>query len=59
MDEAHRVLEGGSFNVWVYGRRQGLTLLANNALRGMTTNIWITDSLYSFVMKSGGLMNEF
>ena len=40
MDEAHRVLaSGGSFNVWVYGRRQGLTLLANNALRGMTTNM--------------------
>ena len=40
MDEAHRVLiSGGSFNVWVYGPRQGLTLLANNALRGMTTNM--------------------
>ena len=40
MDEAHRVLaSGGSFNVWVYGRRQGMTLLANNALRGMTTNM--------------------
>ena len=40
MEEAHRVLtSGGSFNVWVYGRRQGMTLLANNALRGMTTNM--------------------
>ena len=36
MNEAHRVLvSGGSFNVWVYGARQGLTLLANNALRGI------------------------
>ena len=40
MNEANRVLgSGGSLSVWVYGPRQGLTLLANNALRGMTTNM--------------------
>ena len=38
MEEAHRILgSGGTLNLWVYGPRQGLTLLVNNALRGMTT----------------------
>ena len=30
---------GGSLSVWVYGPRQGLTLMINNALRGATTNM--------------------
>lgn len=40
MTESHRVLaSGGTFHVWVYGPRQGATLLVNNALRGMTTHM--------------------
>jgi SAM-dependent methyltransferase len=31
------VRPGGQLAVWVYGHRQGVTLLASNALRGMTT----------------------
>ncbi len=31
------VRPGGQLAVWVYGHRQGATLLASNALRGMTT----------------------
>ena len=40
LQEAHRVLlSGGTLSLWVYGPRQGLTLLINNALRGATTNM--------------------
>lgn len=31
------VRAGGQVSVWVYGPRQGVTLLASNAIRGMTT----------------------
>ena len=30
---------GGSLSLWVYGPRQGMTLMINNALRGMTTSM--------------------
>ena len=46
MEESHRTLSsGGSFHVWVYGPRQGITLLVNNALRGMTTHMSHEDLL--------------
>ena len=40
LEAANNVLKpGGSLSLWVYGPRQGLTLMVNNALRGMTTNM--------------------
>lgn len=40
LKEAHRTVKaGGSFGIWVYGPRQGFTLLINNALRGMTNHM--------------------
>ena len=30
---------GGTLSLWVYGPRQGMTLMINNALRGMTTSM--------------------
>lgn len=33
------VRPGGTFSLWVYGPRQGLTLVMNNALRGVSTNM--------------------
>ena len=38
--EATEILKpGGSLSLWVYGPRQGMTLMVNNALRGATTNM--------------------
>jgi SAM-dependent methyltransferase len=34
-----RVKPGGLLSVWVYGPRQGATLIVNNALRGVTTGL--------------------
>ena len=34
-----RVKPGGYLSVWVYGPRQGATLIVNNALRGVTTGL--------------------
>jgi len=34
-----RVTPGGFLSVWVYGPRQGATLIVNNALRGVTTGL--------------------
>lgn len=34
-----RVKPGGHLSVWVYGPRQGATLIINNALRGVTTGL--------------------
>ena len=40
MKKATDILKpSGSLSIWVYGPRQGLTLMINNALRGMTTNM--------------------
>lgn len=40
MKKATDILKpSGSLSLWVYGPRQGLTLMINNALRGMTTNM--------------------
>ena len=34
-----RVRPGGALSLWVYGPRQGATLMVNNALRGVTTGL--------------------
>ena len=40
LESATEVLRpGGTLSVWVYGPRQGFTLLVNNALRGATTSM--------------------
>ena len=40
MKEATNILKpSGTLSLWVYGPRQGFTLMINNALRGMTTNM--------------------
>lgn len=36
---SERVKPGGGLSVWVYGPRQGATLMINNALRGVTTGM--------------------
>lgn len=41
------ITPGGTLSLWVYGPRQGMTLIINNALRGMTTNME-HDQLLSF-----------
>ncbi|MGC6507090.1 MAG: methyltransferase domain-containing protein [Myxococcota bacterium] len=33
------IVPGGTLSLWVYGPRQGMTLMINNALRGMTTSM--------------------
>ena len=46
LSSMHKMLKsGGSLSLWVYGPRQGLTLMINNALRGMTTNMEHEDLL--------------
>lgn len=40
LQEASEIVKpGGTLSLWVYGPRQGMTLLVNNALRGATTNM--------------------
>ena len=39
------ICSGGSLSIWVYGPRQGITLMVNNALRGITTNMKHEDLL--------------
>jgi SAM-dependent methyltransferase len=56
LEASNTVLKsGGSMSLWVYGPRQGITLMINNALRGITTNMAHDDLLQFSRMIARGL----
>ena len=50
--------QGGQLSLWVYGPRQGATLLINNALRGVTTGLQ-PDELLRFSRYTAALLRIF